>query len=177
MPFLPNSVSIVSDILALNNFTTDSINALYGSFMLVYEGGELEIHDSDLKNIHCYDEGAVVFAGYQRAEVNIYSSTLHNNTALKGSVFYADSQSVIKIHDSLIYENFAVEAGVFAVTINGYFEFYNTTITENYALSISVGEVFDVADIPMISGSTIHGNIIMTKSQVLEEMNIRCQNL
>ena len=144
---------------------------------MVYEGGELEIHDSDLKNIHCYEEGAVVFAGFQKAVVNIYSSTFHNNTALKGSVFYADSQSVIKVHDSLIYDNFAVEAGVFSVNINGYFEFYNTTITENYALSMSVGEIFDVVNIPLISGSVITGNIIVTKSQVLEEINTRCQNL
>ena len=145
--------------------------------MLVYEGGELEIHDSDLKNIHCYEEGAFVFAGYQRAMVSIYSSSLHNNTALKGSVFYVDSQSVISVHDSLIFDNFAVEAGVIAATVDGYFEFFNTTITENYALSISVGEVLDVAEIPLISGSAIHGNMIMTKSQIMQEMNTRCQKL
>jgi len=130
-----------------------------------------------MKNIHCYEEGAVVFAGFQRVVVKIYSSTFSNNTALKGSVFYADSQSVIKVYDSLIYNNFAVEAGVIFTSVNGYFEFFNTTITENYALSISIGEVLDVAEIPLISGSAIHGNMIMTKSQIMQEMNTRCQKL
>ena len=38
--------------LALSNFTTEAINAEYGSFMILNEGGELTIDNSNIKNIN-----------------------------------------------------------------------------------------------------------------------------
>ena len=88
-----------------------------------------------------------------------------------------ESESVVRAYDSTFIHNFAIEAGVVAASTNGYFEFYNTTITENYAMSISVGEIFDVANLPKISRSQIYANEIISKSQILIEFNTRCRVL
>jgi hypothetical protein len=48
---------------------------------------------------------------------------------------------------------------------------YNTSIHENYALSMSVGEIFDVATTSILTSSQVYLNEVLTKAEVLEEIN------
>ena len=107
----------------------------------------------------------------------IQSTTFQNNTSLQGGVFNIESESVVKVYDSLITQNFAVEGGVVKAHNGGYFEFVNTTITRNYALSITIGEILDTASPSVIAGCSIYNNYILTKQQVLSEINSRCVDL
>ena len=86
-------------------------------------------------------------------------------------MFNIESESVVKLYDSIVTENFAVEGGVVIAHIDGYFEFVNTTITQNYALSIIIGEILDTASPSALSGCSIYNNYILTKAQVLSEIN------
>jgi hypothetical protein len=83
-------------IVKFSNFTANTLDQQYGSFILVNEGTDLEIRDSSFTNAYCFEEGSVVFAGYQKALVDIYSTVFENNTAIEGGVFFIESQSLVK---------------------------------------------------------------------------------
>jgi hypothetical protein len=91
--------SNLSSKMLINNFTTDNVNAEYSSLILINEGAELEIRDSVFKNIYCYEEGAIIFAGYQKSVTSIYDSVFINNTAVQGSLFNIESESVVKLYN------------------------------------------------------------------------------
>ena len=161
----------VTSHLRIQNLITLDINTQFSSFLQVYEGGELSIYDSIVKNIYCYEDGAVLYAGYQKAIVNVYNSTFVNNTSVIGGVFIVESASLVHIYDSLITNNFAVEAGVMRAHTSGYFVFENTTITENYALSIPVGEIVDGAVTSNVTNSKIFNNKILSKTAFKTTLN------
>lgn len=75
------------------------INAVYDSFMHILEGAEVQIADSSFSNIFTFEEGAVIFAGNQKAVVIITNSTFTNNYAVTGGVFYIERESVIKLYN------------------------------------------------------------------------------
>lgn len=157
--------------IKLENVTFNDIDPNTGSLLIINEGGNLEIRDSTFTNIHCVGEGAVLYAGYQKAKTVIYNSKFMNNTSVQGSIFNIESESVVKVYDSEITNNFAIISGVIQANNNGYFEFYNWSIYENYALSSSVSQVFDVANTPVINGWTIHDNLILSVTQLENELN------
>ena len=161
---LPASVRLI-------NFTTNEINALYSSFILINEGGYLDILNSNFQNVMSYESGSVISAGYQKSTTNIYSSTFKYNSAINAGVFSIQSESVVKVYNSSIINNFALEGGVVIAGTNGYLEFYNSTISQNYALSVSTIEIFDVATIPIISGCNINNNTIMKMNELISEIN------
>ena len=161
---LPASVRLI-------NFTTNEINALYSSFILINEGGYLDILNSNFQNVMSYESGSVISAGYQKSTTNIYNSTFKYNSAINAGVFSIQSESVVKIFNSKIYSNFAKFGGVLIASTNGYFELYNTTIYQNYALSVSTIEIFDVATLPIISACNINNNTIMTMNELISEIN------
>ena len=161
---LPASVKLI-------NFTTNEINALYSSFILINEGGYLDILNSNFQNVMSYESGSVISAGYQKSTTNIYNSTFKYNSAINAGVFSIQFKSVIKIFNSKIYSNFAIFGGVLIASTNGYFELYNTTIYQNYALSVSIIEILDVATLPIISGCNINNNTIMTMNELISEIN------
>lgn len=136
--------------VAFEDVIFDSIAFKYGSLILNNEGGNIEIYNSQFSNIYCFEEGAVIFAGYQRTSTSIYSSVFTNCTSIQGGVFNVDSESIIKVYNSQIYSNFAVISGVIQANNNGYYEFHNCSIHDNIGLSSSVSQVFDVAKTPII---------------------------
>ena len=167
--FDKNNLELSASIRCVN-ITTDSINAGYSSFILINEGGFLDIINSNFQKIMSYESGSVLSAGYQKSTTNIYNSTFQYNSAINAGVFQVKSESVVKIYNSTIKNNFALEGGVSIASTNGYFEIYNTTIFENYALSVSTIEVFDVATSPIISGCYINNNVIMQSSTLFNEI-------
>ena len=167
--FDKNNLELSASIRCVN-ITTDSINAGYSSFILMNEGGFLDIINSSFQKIMSYESGSVLSAGYQKSITNIYNSTFQYNSAINAGVFQVKSESVVKIYNSTITNNFALEGGVSIASTNGYFEIYNTTIFNNYALSVSTIEVFDVATSPIISGCNINNNVIMQSSTLFNEI-------
>lgn len=141
--------ALSSRVYFLNN-TFSNIYSSYGSLMVVNEGGYVTIDSCSFSNISTLEEGAVIYAGYQKANVIIYSSNFTYNYAVTGGVFYSESESVIKIYDSRVTNNFAITSAVFHASNNGYFEMYNTLLTNNYAISNSISQIFDVATMAII---------------------------
>ena len=168
--FYKNNLALPASV-KLINFTTNEINALYSSFILINEGGYLDILNSNFQNVMSYESGSVISAGYQKSTTNIYNSTFKYNSAINAGVFSIQFESVVKIFNSKIYNNFALFGGVLIASTNGYFELYNTTIYQNYALSVSTIEIFDVATIPIISGCNLNNNTIMAINELISEIN------
>ena len=85
--------------LRFSNMTVDQVNVQYSSLILVNEGAELEIWESLFENIYCYEEGAIIFAGFQASQTSIHGSTFNSNTAIQGALFNIENESVIRMYD------------------------------------------------------------------------------
>ena len=107
------------------NTTFVDVAANFGSLLLINEGGNVEISDCSFSNIYCLEEGAVIFAGYQRTTTTIHRSQFTNCTSVQGGVFNVESESKIAIYDTAIFNNFAVISGVIQASNNGYFKLQN----------------------------------------------------
>jgi hypothetical protein len=79
----------------MDNITATQINAQDTWFISVYEGADLQIQNSVFNKISNLRTGAVIYAGYQRATVQISDSTFVNNTSIEGAVMNAESSSKI----------------------------------------------------------------------------------
>ena len=160
--------------MKLLNFTTKNVNSKYSSFLMVNEGSNLEIRNSNFNYVMSYESGSVLTAGYQKSTTSIYDSFFQYNSANDGGVFNIESESIVKIYNSTISNNFAFEGGVIKASTNGYFELYNTTITQNYALSIPIAELIDVVSSPIINNWFIHNNSIISSKSISDEINKNC---
>ena len=67
--------------------------------------------------------------------------------------------------------NFAIQSGVIQASNDGYYEFYRSYITDNYAYMLSISEIFIVTRPPLFSNSTIFGNLVLTRNQILNELD------
>lgn len=57
----------------MSNITAENLNEVLESFILMAEGGNLEIRDSKFQNIYSQKVGSVISAGYRRAIVDAYN--------------------------------------------------------------------------------------------------------
>ena len=153
------------------NSTFSSINSQYGSLISMNEGGYLEILSWTFSQITWLEEGAVIYAGFQRTTTIIQNSTFTNNTSVQGGVFNVDSESVIKIYNSVLSYNFGVVSGVIHSNNNGYFEIYGSHIHHNYAVSSSVSQIFDVVTVPLIDSSEFNDNIVINSTSLASELS------
>ncbi|CAI2379456.1 unnamed protein product [Moneuplotes crassus] len=163
--------------VAFSSCTFSQIDDNYGSLMEVYEGARVTIEDSNFQEIYTLEEGAVIFAGNRKAQIEIRNSTFRENSAVTGGVFNIESSSVIKVYDSLFSNNFAVQACVIYAVNFGSFEIYNTTVTQNNAVANSFARIFDAPTTSIINNSTIYENNGLTSEEVTSELTIACSKL
>jgi len=67
-----------------------------------------------------------------------------------------------------------VTSGVAQVTNFGSFEVYNSTINKNYAVSSTIAQIFDTTSPSIISGTSIHSNIVVTRVELRDELQVSC---
>ena len=124
-----------------------------------------------------YQDGAVINANARQTTVIITDSIFMNNTAVQGSAFSIQEESVIKCYNCVFSNNFASVSGVIRVADNGYFEIYSSQIYNNYASQSSVSELFNSALTSIIDNTTIYSNEALTNDEITSEFNIRCVKL
>lgn len=152
------------------NFTvSDSFNE-FRSLIHVYSNSILEVRDSTFKKIFSKENGAVVSADYQKAQVVIRNSTFRENSAFSGGVFSTKDWSVLECHDCTITTNYALKAGVIIAATNGYFKFYGSEITANNAQDVSITDLTDVSSPGVFSSTHIHQNLVFSKDKYLAEV-------
>ena len=160
--------------LLVTNMTTDNVNLRYSSLFLLNEGADVEIRQSDIKNVYSYETGAFMSAGNKGAVATIYDTEFYNNTAVEASLFHVQFSSVIKLYNCTIRNNFAIEAGIIKAASDGYFEFYNVTISQNYALTELIGNIFDSVNYSVLDNTLISDNKIISSAEMQTELNTRC---
>ena len=160
----------------ITNATATSLSGASNSFISIDEGGQLYLYDSNFTNIDNTERGAVLNAGYQNSYTEVHNSTFKNNLSIYGAVANVQDGSVIKFYDSNLTENFAIQSGAIQVSSNGRFELYRCNIINNYAYTLSVSEVFITSAPSIFSNSSIHDNIVLSSTEILEEFN-SCETL
>ena len=124
-----------------------------------------------------YQDGAVINAGTRQTTTIITDSTFMNNTAVQGSAFSIQEESVIKCYNCIFANNFASISGVIRVADNGYFELYSSQLYNNYASQSSISELFNSALTSIVDNTTIYGNEALTNDEITTEFNTRCARL
>ena len=157
--------------VSMTNVTASSISGSSNSFIAINEGGRLQISDSSFTRIDNTERGAVLNAGYQNSQTEVHNSTFTENMSIYGGVANVQDGSVIKFYDCSFANNFAVQSGVIQSSNDGYYELYRSYITDNYAYTLSISEIFIVTQPPLFSNSTIYGNLVLSKDQILSEFD------
>lgn len=85
--------------IELSNITAHNIDAMFLSFIQLYQGSDVLINSSNFTHISNTISGAVLTAGYQKTTTSIYNSNFSNNTSVEGGVFMVQSESTIKIYN------------------------------------------------------------------------------
>ena len=93
--FLTHNELLKTRVLFENN-RIDQFSSNSASFISAYESTILEINNCSFSNMHTRGQGAVVTAGEKLAEVTISDSVFQNNSAVDGSVFNIQSESMLK---------------------------------------------------------------------------------
>jgi hypothetical protein len=168
--------STLNTRVSMINITASDISSGTSSFILNREGGKLVIEESTFVKMDSTESGSVINAGYQNSETLIHNSTFTNNTSIYGGVANVQDRSVIKFYNCTIENNFAIQSGVIQSSNGGYFEFYNSYILKNLALTIPISEVFIVSNVPIINNSTLSGNYIVSKQQIISMIS-KCSSL
>ena len=148
------------------------INGETNSLINVLEGGNLTINNWTFADIFTYEEGAVLYAGYQKTLTTIKSSVFKNSTAVKGAVFYIESQSKVLWYDWIFTNNFGISSGIAYTTDSGYFEFYRTSILNNYALSSPISEMFNSVIDSKLNRWTMSSNYGLLNNNQIEDQKI-----
>ena len=166
----------LSSKVSMTNITANSISGASNSFIAINEGGVLSITDSSFTRVDNTERGAVLNAGYQNSQTEVHNSTFTENMSIYGGVANVQDGSVIKFYDCNFTNNFAVQSGVVQSSNDGYYEFYRSYIINNYAYTLPISEIFIVSQPSVFSNSIIYGNVIMTRDQILGEME-SCDSL
>ena len=111
--------------IKMTDIIVADIEAQDTRFILVQEGGYLEVYSSQFMHVSNTLTGAVIYGGYQKTTTLIYDSLFTNNTSIDGAVFNIESESVIKCTNCTFQYNFAIGSGVIKANDDGYYEFYN----------------------------------------------------
>lgn len=124
--------------IAINSFNTNSnlktsvkiidslasdIDMQFGSFIYIKTGANLIIQNSNFTTISSLQEGAVLRASFDATTTAISGSTFIENTAIKGSVFFVESQSYVEVSNCIFMYNYANEGGIVASSNDGNFYF------------------------------------------------------
>ena len=163
--------------VTMRNTIFNNIDQLYGSFIEVYEGGELSINDCSFTNMYTFFRGAVLSVGYQNAQVFIHNTAFKNNSAFEGGVFNIEAGSVVECHNCTISHNFAVTSTVAYVSSSGHYQFYSSTLTQNYANSNPISLLQDNFIPSIVDSSKVYDNFAMSKQDILNEFSNSCSSL
>ena len=87
--------------------------------------------------IYIYEEGAVLYAGFEKTLVSFTNWVFQNNSAVQGTIFVIESESFVNWTNCTFINNFSITSTIFMTSLNGYFEFYNSSIYNNYATNCS----------------------------------------
>ena len=118
------------------NCVFDQINGKFSSLLSTNNGAVLEFTNSIFTNIYTYEEGAVLYAGFEKTSVSFTSWVFQNNSAVQGTIFVIESESFVKWTNCTLVNNFSITNTIFMSSLNGYFEFYNSNIYNNYAITL-----------------------------------------
>ena len=86
-------------IVSIKNSIFDSIDDQHSSLIIVNQGGILNVTNSSFTNIYTFEEGAIVFAGTSATEVNFENVIFMNNSAVTGTLFHIDTDSVVRCYN------------------------------------------------------------------------------
>ena len=151
----------------------DQINGKFSSLLSTNNGAVLEFTNSTFTNIYTYEEGAVLYAGFEKTSVSFTSWVFQNNSAVQGTIFVIESESFVKWTNCTFVNNFSITNTIFITSLNGYFEFYNSSIYNNYAINNPVGEILDSANLWILSSVAVYGNQALTVSDISTEFIIK----
>ena len=167
---------LTTNVIFQNNIF-NGINDQTNSVIMVNEGGVVTINNWSFYNIFSYENGAVIYAGFQKSITTIYNSIFQNNTAVSGALFYIESQSKIVWSNWLLLNNFAISSGVAYAIDSGYFEFNNCTIQNNYALANPISLMFNGVTTSKLVMWTVSSNFGLNPDEINIELYISCSKL
>ena len=113
-------------------------------------------------NVHCYEEGSVLFAGAELTTTTIANTVFENNTAVLGGVMFIEQQSVVNWKNCTFTNNLAVEGGVVATADDGYFIFSNSTFRDNIGTAGLIANIFLSNSEASFVGWTISMNVFVS---------------
>ena len=160
-----------------SNWHFDTINSKYSSFIKTQNNAIAELGYSNFINIRTYEQAAVLYAGFEKTSVSFSHCMFANNSAVQGTVFVIESESVVNWANCTFVQNFAITGTVFQTSTNGYFVIADSNIYNNYAINNPVGELLDGANLCVISNSTVYSNQAMSVDTIKSEFNIKCSQL
>ena len=155
----------------MTSVTASSISRNSKSLITIEEGGELYIYDSSFTNIDNTERWAVLNAGYQNSYTEVHNWTFKNNISIYGGLANIQDGGVIKFYDINIISNFSIQSGIIQVSSDGYFELYRLIVAENYAYTLSVSEIFITSKPSFFSNSSMYGNAVLTRDQIMTELD------
>ena len=155
------------------NCIFNKINGKYSSLINTNNEAVLEFTNSTFTNIYTYEEGAVLYAGFEKTSVSFTNWVFQNNSAVQGTIFVIESESFVKWTNCTFVNNFSITNTIFITSLNGYFEFYNSSIYNNYAINNPVGEILDSANLWILSSVAVYGNQALTVSDISTEFIIK----
>jgi len=121
------------------------------SFILANTNADAEITNCSFSQMITLGNGAVLTAGSTNAQVFISDSTFTDNSAVEGSTFSIESQSLVRCTNCNISNNFAVSSGVARIETSGYFEFYSSTISNNFAMNYLISVLLDSVNVSLFN--------------------------
>ena len=175
--FADSSGSETIGLIMQTNFVNcifNNINGKYSSLINTNNKAVLEFKNSIFTNIYTYEEGAVLYAGFEKTSVSFANWVFQNNSAVQGTIFVIESESFINWKKNCTFtNNFSITSTIFMTSLNGYFELYNSSIYNNFATNNPVGEILDSANLWTMSNVVIYSNQALTISAINSELNTR----
>ena len=174
--FADSSGSETIGLIMQTNFVNcifNNINGKYSSLINTNNKAVLEFKSSIFTNIYTYEEGAVLYAGFEKTSVSFANWVFQNNSAVQGTIFVIESESFINWKNCTFTNNFSITSTIFMTTLNGYFELYNSSIYNNFATNNPVGEILDSANLWTMNNVVIYSNQALTISVINSELNTR----
>ena len=163
--------------ISFDNWTFSNINTKFGSMINTENNAVVTIKNSKFTNIFTYEEAAILYAGFQKTSVSFTNCIFQNNSAVQGTLFVIQSESVVVCTNWTIINNFGVTNAIVETSTNGYFMFYNSVFSENYAINYPFGELLDGANLWIISNSSILNNEALSVDSVKYELTTRWYKL
>ncbi|CAI2367995.1 unnamed protein product [Moneuplotes crassus] len=159
------------------NVTAHNINASYVSFVALDQGGRLQIQDSQFYGIYSTFRGSVLSSSFKGTRVEAVNTQFYNNSAFQGGVASIEQESYFQCTNCSFHSNFGVEAAVIFQVLNGYTRLNECKIFQNYALSKPFLEILESVNLSILNKCDIHGNKIVTATDILSQVSGQCSTL